>query len=217
MQPTRASKVRTSSFDGAGMGLGVGPQTVPATGTCVGLVQASQWTALADYTTDSSQKAVEDYVTLLESQRVETMAATLDIVLQGDGSGWVDTAVSVAGALVTVNNANLFLAGWDVDCWTANYDQGGTFLGTATVVSTDAQNAQVLFQNLPAAVTTGTRFYIAGSSTVTNSHILGLRYWLQAGNTGTWANIQKSSYPGSFNVPNINAPNALTPQIVRLV
>ncbi len=28
-------------------------------------------------------------------------------------------------------------------------------------------------------------------------------------------NIQKSAYPGKFNVPNINAPGSLTPQLVR--
>ena len=72
LQPLTAGKFRVGNFDGGDMGLGSGPQTVPGTLSCVSFVQASQWTAQAEYTTDSDEKAIGDYVALLQSQQTET-------------------------------------------------------------------------------------------------------------------------------------------------
>ncbi len=58
LQPLTANKFRSANFDGGDLGLGSGPQTVPGTAACVSFVQASQWTAQAEYTTDSDEKAI---------------------------------------------------------------------------------------------------------------------------------------------------------------
>jgi hypothetical protein len=218
LQPLNAAKVRVGNFDGGSMGLGAGPQTVPATISCVSFVQASQWTALSEYTTDSDEKAIQDFVSLLQDQQMTTMSGFMDILLQTDGSNTLDTVVSVSGNVLTVNNANLFLDTMDVDFWTGLADQGGTFLGSSTVLVTDPINVAItLTAAPPVGVTTGTRIVVSGSSAVSNSGVFGLRYFNQAGNTGTYMNIQKSAYPGRFNVPNFNAPGTLTPSLVRAV
>ena len=218
LQPLNAAKVSVGNFDGGGLGPGAGPQIVPATISCVSFTQASQWTALAEYTTDSDEKAVEDYAALLQSQQTKSFASFMDILLQGYGDNSLDTVVSVSGSVLTVNNANFFLDTMDIDFWTANADSGGTYLGTSTVLATDPINVAItLTQAPPAGVATGTKIFVHNSSAVSNSGLLGIRYFNQAGNTGTYMNIQKSAYPGRFNVPNINAPGALTPSIVRAV
>ena len=66
LQPLTAGKFRVGNFDGGDMGLGSGPQTVPGTLSCVSFVQASQWTAQAEYTTDSDEKAIEDFAKVVE-------------------------------------------------------------------------------------------------------------------------------------------------------
>ncbi len=216
MQPLTAGKFRVGNFDGGDMGLGSGPQTVPATVSCVSFVQASQWTAQAEYTTDSDEKAIEDYVALLQSQQTETMSGYMDSLLQTDGSNMLDTVVSVAGSVITVNNPNAFQDNQDIDFWTAKADQGGVFLGSGTILSVDAINVAVTMTVAPpAGVGAGTQMYVSGSSAVSNSGLFGLRALNVAGNTGTFMNIQKSAFPGKFNVPNINAPGSLTPQLVR--
>lgn len=219
LQPLNAAKVRVGNFDGGPLGLGAGPQTVPATISCVSFVQASQWTALAEYTTDSDEKAIQDFVSLLQSQQMDTMSGFMDILLAGgDGSNTLDTVVSVAGNVITVNNANLFLDTMDVDFWTGLADAGGVYLGSSTVLATDPINVAItLTAPPPAGVVAGTRILVSGSSAVSNSGLFGLLYFNQAGNVGTYMNIQKSAYPGRFNVPSFAAPGALTPSLVRAV
>lgn len=218
MQPLTAGKFRVGQFDGGDLGLGSGPQTVPATVSCVSFVQASQWTAQAEYTTDSDEKAIEDYVALLQSQQTETMSGYMDALLQTDGSNTLDTVVSVAGSVVNVNNPNAFQDNQDIDFYSNLLDQGGAFLGTATILSVDFINVQLTFTGpVPAGVGAGTRMLVSGSAGVSNSGLFGLRYFNVAGNTGTYMNIQKSAYPGKFNVPNFNAPGTLTPSLVRAI
>ena len=216
MQPLTAGKFRAGNFDGAGMGLGSGPQTVPATASCVSFVQASQWTAQAEYTTDSDEKAVEDYVTLLKSQQQDTMSGYMDALLQTDGSNTLDTVVSVTGAVITVNNPNAFQDNQDIDFYSGLLDAGGAYLGSGTILSVDPINTQItILGAIPAGVGAGTRMLVSGSPAVSNSGLFGLRYFNVAGNTGTYLNIQKSAYPGKFNVANFNAPGSLTPALVR--
>ena len=218
MQPLTAGKFRVGNFDGSDMGLGSGPQTVPGTISCVSFVQASQWTAQAEYDTDSDEKAIEDYVALLQSQQTETMGGYMDSLIQTDGSGTLDQIVAVNGNVLTVNNANFFQDNQDLDVYSNLLDQGGVMRGSVTVLSTDAINSQITLTALPPNGTVvGDRLLVSGSAGISNSSLFGLRYYLQAGNTGSWLNVQKSSYPGKFNVPNINAPGTLTQAVVRAV
>ena len=218
MQPLTAGKFRVGNFDGGDMGLGSGPQTVPGTISCVSFVQASQWTAQAEYDTDSDEKAIEDYVALLQSQQTETMSGYMDSLLQTDGSNTLETVVSVSGSVIQVNNPNAFQDNQDVDFWSGLADQGGSFLWSGTILGVDAINVSItMTQAPPASVVGGVRILVSGSSAVSNSGLLGLRYFNVAGNIGTYMDIQKSAYPGKFNVPNFNAPGTLTPSLVRAI
>ena len=218
LQPLTAGKFRVGQFDGGDMGLGSGPQTVPGTLACVSFVQASQWTAQAEYTTDSDEKSIQDYVALLQSQQTETMSGYMDALLQTDGSNTLDTVVGVAGNVITVNSPNMFQDNQDIDFWTGLADAGGVFLGSSTILGVDAINVAItLTAAPPAGVVAGVRIFVSGSSAVSNSGLLGLRAYNVAGNVGSYMNIQKSAYPGKFSVPNFNAPGALTPSLVRAV
>lgn len=218
MQPLTAGKFRVGNFDGGDLGLGSGPQTVPGTLSCVSFVQASQWTAQAEYTTDSDEKAIQDYVALLQSQQTETMSGYMDALLQTDGSNTLDTVVSVSGATINVNNPNAFQDNQDIDFYSNLIDQGGAYLGSGTILSVDAINSQIVMTaNPPGTVGAGTRMLVSGSAGVSNSGLFGLRAFNVAGNTGTYLNIQKSAYPGKFSVPNFNAPGSLTPALVRAI
>lgn len=217
LQPLQWGNFAVANLDGGTFPQGSGPQTVPGTVSCVSFVQAAQWTALAEYTTDTDEKAVQDYAALLTSQQTEMIAGCLDALLaNSDGSNTLDTVVSVSGEVITVNNPNAFMDGQMIDFYSNLLDLGGAYLGTSTILGVDAINVTItLTAAPPAGVTAGTRMLVNGSPGYSNSGVFGLPGYNVAGNTGTYLNIQKSAYPGKFNVPNFNAPSALTPSLVR--
>lgn len=219
MQPLQWGNFAVANLDGGAFPQGSGPQTVPGTVSCVSFVQASQWTALAEYTTDTDEKAVQDYAALLTSQQTEMMSGCLDALLSNsDGSNKLDAVVSVSGSVLTVSNPNAFMDGQTIDFYSALLDAGGALLGSGTILGVDASNVTVtLTQAPPAGVGAGTLMLVSGSPGYSNSGIFGLLGYNVAGNTGTYLNIQKSAYPGKFNVPNFNAPTALTPALVRAI
>ena len=219
LQPLQWGNFAVANLDGGAFPQGSGPQTVPATISCVSFVQAAQWTALAEYTTDTDEKSVQDYAALLTSQQTEMISGCLDALLaNSSGANDLDTVVSVNGSVVTVNNPNAFMDGQTIDFYSNFLDLGGAFLGSGTIVSVDAINVQVTFTAAPpAGVGVGTKMLVTGSPGYSNSGINGLPALNVTGNTGTYMNIQRSAFPGKFNVPNFNAPAALTPSLVRAI
>jgi|SRR5580692_10446040 hypothetical protein len=211
---TRAGgKFRQVNPDGGNFGLGSAPTEAFGTLSCVYFLQASQYTAQSEWTTDSSEKAIKNYVSLTQQRALETFAGYMDSLMQTDGSGTLDTVVSTVTNGLVVNNANYFQDDQDLDCWTA---LGGTMLGTVTVLKVDIANNTIwLTTAVPAAVTTGTLLLVSGSAGVANSSLFGLRAYQVAGNTGSYMNIQRSSFPGDFSTPTIAVNGALTPASVR--
>ncbi len=207
-------KFRMANFDGGDLGIGSGPVQQNGYLSCVPFVYAYSYTLAADWTNDSSQKAVENYVTKTNADAVKGFAGYIESLLQGNGSGQIDTVVSVAGNQVVVNNANLFSDNQDVDVWTA---VNGAYLGTITIQSVDKPNNSLwLPAAAPGYLVANVSLQVSGSLGVSNSSLLGLRYWHQAGNTGNFAGIQRSAYPGKFVTPYLNCSGGtLTPQFVR--
>ena len=85
-------------FDGQDLGRGSAPTQTFGTLSAISLVQASEYTSLSEFSTDSSEKAIENYVTLTNRQATETFAGYQDsLFAQSDGSNTLDTVVSVNG------------------------------------------------------------------------------------------------------------------------
>lgn len=214
-QPATGGRFRVGNFDGASLGRGSGPAEVPGSLSCVSFLQASEYTALADYATDSDEKAVQNYVKLTQSQATETFAGYMDaLVSTGGGANQLDTVVSVVTNGLVVNNANYFQDNQILDVWTA---VNGAFVATIEILSVDALNNTIwLTGPVPAGVVTGTGLFVQGSSAQSNSGLAGLRTYQVAGNAGLYTGIPRSSWPGKFSTPNINlGGKALTPALVR--
>ena len=212
-QVQTGGKFRVFGSDGADMGRGSGPTTVYGNLSCASFLQASEYTALSEYSTDSNEKAIENYVTLTQKQAAETFGGYLDALMQNDGSGTLDSVVSTTTNGLVVNNANLFQSNQDIDVWSA---LGGTFRGTATIQTVDIANDTIwLTTAYPAGTQAADLLLVNGSSGQASTSLFGLRYYQQTGNTGNYMGIQRSSYPGDFSTPNINLGGALTPASVR--
>jgi len=205
-------KFRAANFDGGDLGQGSGPTEVYGTLSCASFLQASQYTALAEYSTDSDEKAIKNYVSLTQQRAAETLAGYMDATLQGDGSNTLDTVVSTVTNGLVVNNANAFQDNQDVDVYSAL----GAFVATVTVESVDIANNTIwLTGAVPGGVTTGYLLLVSGSAGVANSGLFGLRYYQVSGNAGNYMNVQRSAYPGKFSTPNINVNGSLVPAVVR--
>lgn len=204
---------RVGNFDNADMGTGSALQETYGSLSCVSFLQCTEYSALSEWATDGSEKAIKDYVQLINTRATETMAGYLDAAVQGDGSNTLDTVVSTTTNGLVVNNANLFQDSQQIDIWSA---LGGTNRGTVQILSVDIANNTIwLTTTFPSGTTAGDLILINGSAGTANSGLAGLRAYQVSGNSGTYMGISRSSYPGKFSTPYINANGALTPALVR--
>jgi len=206
---------RVGSFDGGDMGTGSALQEQFGNLSCTSFLQCTQYSALSEWATDGNEKAVKDYVELINQRATETMAGYLDAAIQGDGSNTLDTVVGTASTNgIVVSNVNLFQDGQVVDVWSA---LGGTKRGSFTIQSARDNASNTLWGTaaFPAGTVAGDLLLISGSTGTANSGIFGLRYYQQSGNAGTYMGINRADYPGVFTTPYINANGALTPALVR--
>jgi len=210
--PIQGAKFRVGDFDGGDLGIGSGPSEVVGTGSCVSFVQASSYTALSEWATDTDEKAIENFADLTHRMAAKTFGGYMDALIQGDSSNTLDTVVTAGSDYATVNNANLFQNGQDVDIWSA---VGGSLIASYTILTADAVTATLTFTTAISGVTTGNVIMVSGSSGQPNSGMNGLRTFAVSTNTGIWMNVQRSSYPGMYTTPSIPVGGALTPSVVR--
>lgn len=213
--PIDGGAFRVGNFDGPSLGLGSGPGEVPGYLSCVGFLEAMQYTALADWGTDEEAKSVQNYVALTHEKLATTFGGYMDAALQGPGDNSLGTVVSTVAGGIVVTQANLFQNNQFVDFGTA----GVTIALNVQIDTVDIQNNTIWLVNaVPAGVVAGVTAYIQGSSQQPNAGLAGLRAYNVAGNLGSFMGIMRSTYPGMFSTPNVNLNGrALTPATVRAV
>lgn len=213
-QPISGGNFGVFGPDGQDMGLGSGPQEVPGYLSCAYYLQASQYTAQSEWSTDSSQKAIQDYVALTHEQAAETFGGYFDVLAQGDGSNTIDTIVSVTTGGLVVNNANYFQSNQIVDIWTA---VGGAKVATLQIQIEDIQQNTIWMTTpIPGGVTAGMVIMVRDSSGQANTGVFGLKYYNVGSNVGNFMGIPRASYPGRYIAANINlGGQSLTPAVIR--
>lgn len=210
-------KFRVANFDGPSQGRGSGTQQTFGQLSCVSFTYAWEYTALAEWSTDSNTKAVEDYVSTQNKRAAAGFAAYMDsLVCYGDGANTLDTVVSTPTNGIVVNNANAFQDNQDIDIWSA-LTPGG-FVGTVTILSVDIGNNTIwLTGPVPGGVGAGYFLLMSGSAGVVGSGLAGLKAYNVGGNAGQYMGIQRSAFPGKFSTPTNSTGGALTPAAVRAI
>lgn len=206
-------------FDGGSLGRGSAPTQAFGTLSGVPFVQASEWTSLSEFATDSNEKAVENYVTETNQQATETYAGYWDsLYANSTGANDLDTVVAVNGNGLQVNNVDIFQDNQIVDVWSAI---GGVLRGSWQIQSIDSSSTTLWGTIAPPAGTqAGDVLLVTGSSGQANSGVFGILNYQVGTNTGNFQGIPRSAYPGKFNTPTINPGGAaptgpLTPANVR--
>jgi len=172
---------------------------------------------LAEIATNSDVKAIENVAKVEVENAMKQFNKGMDNLLNTDGSGTLDTVVSVtAPNIITVNNANQFYANQIIQVVTGA--TGGAIRGTCQILSIDANNSNLYIggAGYPAGTATSDSLQVQGSANVAGSSLLGIEYFQTSVNTGTWLQLPRSSYPGILNTPYVNGNSqAVTPQLVR--
>lgn len=208
-------KFRSYDSDGGDMGDGSGLVQTYGNLSCVAFLQAQAYTDAVEWGTDSSEKAVKNYVSLLQTRAMETYGGYMDAVMQGSGANDLTTVVSVVTGGIVVANPNAFQDNQDVDVYSALTGPAG-YVATVTILSVDVNNQTIwLTGAVPGAVATGQYLVVSGSAGIAASGLYGLRYYQVGSNAGSYMNIQRSAFPGKFNTPFIPVNGTLTPAVVR--
>lgn len=215
-QPITGGKLRVFNADGAKMGRGSGPQEVFGYISCASYLQASEYTAQAQYGTDSAAKSINNYVSMTHEQAFKTLGGYMDVFGKMDGSNTIDTVVSTTTNGILVNNANLFQSNQTIDIWSA---LGGVFRGSVEIETEDSDtNTLWTTTALPAGTTTGDLLLVSGSTGQANSGMFGILYYAVNANVGNYLGIPRASYPGRYTAQGINlGGQSLTPAAVRAI
>jgi len=207
--------LRQINPDGAGLGRGGAFKTDYGVLSQIFFAHPVEYTALAKVATDSKQKAIANYVDEVMKQSMEEMRTGIEALMQGDGSGTLDSVVSVTNnPVISVNNANQFMDGQTVQVFpNLTSASRGSFLilaadAIANTITIDPSSV------MPVGTIAGDLLIVDGGSGIANSSINGVANMQLTSNVGTFLGIQRAAYPGRLSTPSITG-GSVSPQQCR--
>jgi hypothetical protein len=208
-----------NSMDFSDMGRGSGSVFEVGTLTTLGFTWAIEVSKLAEYATDSKDKAVQSVPAIEASEAVENFKSFLDALYNTNGTGQFDTISAISGTTVTVTNPDMFQPSMNVLVYATGLASAPR--GVATVVWVDPAAGTISLNALPAGTITTDALVVnqnAGNGVANPVSLEGLLYNQVDSTTGTWNNLARSTYPAELKTPHVAAGGAaLTPGIRRLM
>jgi hypothetical protein len=150
---------------------------------------------------------------------MQQMRTAIEAVMQGDGSGTLDSIVSVANnPVISVNNANQFFDNQTVQVFpNLTSPARGSFqiLGVDSIANTITIDPSSV---LPPGTIAGDLLIVNGSAGVANSSLNGIANLQLSSNVGNFLGIQRSAYPGRLSTTLVPGnSSAITPQRARVM
>lgn len=187
--------------DGGDLGRGGGPQYDKAVVNCVFVSENIEYTKLAQWSTDSDKKAVQNAVRKLTASAFDELRRQLDAQLQGSGNGVVGTI----GAVSTASGVDTYTL--DSDGYGARlvrFDQVvqvydttlATLRGKGTITKWDVENKSIdVTPAIAGAVATDVIVVDGISAPSSLPALLGVKYHHSNASTGTWLGFSRSATP----------------------
>jgi hypothetical protein len=217
IRPGGVGSQGTQDFDD--MGRGSGSIYEVGTLSTLGFRWAIEVSKLAEYATDSKEKAVESVPAIEAAEAVENFKSYLDSVYNTNGTGQKDTISNISGNVLTVANADMFQPSENILVYATGLASAPR--GLATVVYVDPSNNTIGLNALPPGTIVGDALVInieQGNVGANPISLEGLLYNHVDSTTGTWNNLARSTYPAELKTPHVAAGGAaLTPGIRRLI
>lgn len=211
--------------DGGDLGLGSGITWDVAQVTPNFQSFAVQVTKLVEWATRQPQQAIENAFRYQLKEAMVQFDAYIDMLMQSNGNGVLGTIASVTGATATMavpygaslvfdnNHYNILNSTLTTQRLGPNSD------GSFTVQAHDAITTKtIIFSSpLPAGVVATDVLVERGVTPGNTVSYFGVPYQVSNATTGTWLNLNRSTYPYQLQSGRVNANNSsLTPGMVRL-
>jgi hypothetical protein len=206
----------TADFDD--MGRGSGSTWDVGTLSTLQFRFAFEISKLSEYATKGNDKAVEDVAVREVEEALKMFKRALDCVYNTNGTGQLDTIVSIAGNVLTVSNPNIFYFNQDIQVYPSGLASASRGLGT--VIAVDPLLKTITLNALPPGTVAGDALVInisQGAGGANPVSLEGLLYNHVDSASGSWNNMARSTYPEALKTPHVAAGGAtITPALRRL-
>jgi hypothetical protein len=206
----------TADFDD--MGRGSGSTWDVGTLSTLQFRFAFEISKLSEYATKGNDKAVEDVAVREVEEALKMFKRALDCVYNTNGTGQLDSIVSIAGNVLTVNNPNIFYFNQDIQVYPSGLASASRGLGT--VIAVDPLLKTITLNALPPGTVAGDALVInisQGAGGANPVSLEGLLYNHVDSASGSWNNMARSTYPEALKTPHVAAGGAtITPALRRL-
>ncbi len=206
----------TSGYDpdGGDMGVGNGPVIDHAELTPIYHLIRAKMTMKAQYTTDTSAKAVMKANTIILNDMVKTLQMAIDQRAQGPGNDQLGIIASVAGSTATMqvpNGANGVYDGASINIISADMTTLRNPAGPLTVQVHDEVESNVITftTDISALGIVNGDLIVDPFITPANPFgLFGIKYHQNNATTGTWQNLDRAAYPYNLRTTRVNAGGA---------
>lgn len=204
--------------DGGDFGVGSGESYDVATLTPVYTKMSFQMTSLAQWATDSDEKAIIDETNRIVSEGMLQYRSYLDKQVNATASFSLGTIGTVSGSTLTINvptGAQLFYEGQQIQFYdttlTTNKSANAGMVSTVLIV--DPITAQtVVFDQIPGTVIATDVCVSSGLAGANPTGIFPIKYHQNNATTGVWQNLNRATYPVKLATPRVNGNSgALVP------
>jgi hypothetical protein len=218
LQVTAGGKGGSYNPDGGDLGIGSGESYDVATLSPVYKKMSFQMTSLAQWATDSDEKAIIDETNRIVSEGMLQFRAYLDKQVNATASFSLGTIGSIAGTTLTMNvptGPQLVYENQTIQIYdtTQTINRSANAGVTTTVLATDPVSAQtIVVDQLPAGTIAGDVLMSDGLVGANPIDLFTIKYHQNNATTGVWQNLNRATYPAKLATPRVNGNNgALVP------
>jgi hypothetical protein len=225
LQIRPGGKAGLVNMDGGDLGRGSGTIYDVAQVTPVFFRHAVEITKLVEYASNAPDKAVENAAKREVKNAMAQFRSFLDKVVQTNGNGVLGTVgtitttslpagVAAQFGMAKPPGAQLFYYNQTVQVYDPTLT---TNRGSANVLLVDPFNSVIQVDSLPAGTSVNDLIVHDGLTGSQPTSLFGILYHQTNATTGTWLNLNRTTYPVELATPAVNGNNsAITPGAVRL-
>ncbi len=203
-------------MDGGNLGASSGPNWIVATLVPIYLTSNYSFTALAEYATMGTERAVENAPDQIFKLAVQRFRASIDMALNTAGNGVLGTVTSAGPPIVLTTDGfkeELFYIGMPVQVFNSALTVNR---GSSTVTAIDHANHTITLLANPGGTTGTDKIVINGLNAplTIQSSIFGIPYHQSNAATGLWMGLNRATYSNII-TPTITASSGLTTAFIR--